>query len=58
MNEHHCFKCGKIIKECMGFVLARDFLNDSKNPRELCGKCILLIIDDSSVINLLKNSYE
>jgi hypothetical protein len=49
MSERQCFKCGQKLEECMGFVLARDVLNEKENPRELCGKCALVynvVIDD------------
>ena len=40
-----CIACGEEIKECMGFVLARDIV-DRRNPvREICGKCGLLVLD-------------
>ena len=42
MMERYCIVCGEKISECMGVVLARDFLDfcDGKrdNIRELCGK--------------------
>jgi len=37
--KRECFVCHAEIKECMGFVVARDFVLGEKNPRELCGKC-------------------
>ena len=37
-----CIKCGCEIDACMGFVLARDIVNHEKQPRELCGKCVLV----------------
>lgn len=41
MNRR-CMNCGKKMKECMGFVLARDIINfDINKPciRELCERC-------------------
>jgi hypothetical protein len=49
MKNRKCFKCGKKLEECMGFVLARDVLRKREHPRELCGKCALVydvVIDD------------
>lgn len=41
-----CLDCGKIIDECMGSVVAGDFLQLIKTGlpirvREICGKCTL-----------------
>lgn len=38
-----CIRCGCEIDKCNGFVLARDIVNHRKQPRELCGKCALMI---------------
>jgi hypothetical protein len=35
--------CGAQIVECMGFVLARDYLANRIPPREICGKCIFFM---------------
>lgn len=40
-----CIACGEEIKECMGFVLARDIVNKRTPLREICGKCGLKILD-------------
>jgi hypothetical protein len=40
-----CIACGEEIKECMGFVLARDIVNKRNPIREICGKCGLEILD-------------
>jgi hypothetical protein len=40
-----CIACGEEIKECMGFVLARDVVNRKGFIREICGKCGLKILD-------------
>ena len=40
-----CIACGEEIKECMGFVLARDIVNERNPIREICGKCGLKILD-------------
>ena len=60
MKERRCFKCGKKIEECMGFVLARDFLNKVENPRELCGKCALAseILIENDIELLLQGQPE
>ena len=61
MKERRCFKCGKKIEECMGFVLARDFLNEVENPRELCGKCALaheILIESGDIELLLQGRSE
>ena len=47
MNERRCVRCGVEIKDCFGFVLARDFLAVIEGlrvdiPRELCGRCVLV----------------
>lgn len=34
-----CCICGTEIRECMGFVLAQDILNNQRIPRELCEVC-------------------
>lgn len=50
--KRQCMKCGKEIKECMGFVLARDMLNfDPNKPllRELCEQCSWLLSDKNYV---------
>ena len=39
--KRRCIKCKSEIDKCMGFVLARDIVKRRKEPRELCGKCIL-----------------
>lgn len=40
-----CFICGEPISDCMGFVLARDFLRllagEHIMPREHCGRCAI-----------------
>lgn len=44
--KRKCLNCGKEIKECMGFVLARDIVDfDISKPliRELCEKCSWLL---------------
>lgn len=41
-----CIRCGKEIRECMGFVLARDLLKlDDYDPqlREICENCTWVI---------------
>lgn len=38
-----CIKCGCKIDKCMGCVLARDIISNRAQPRELCGKCVLII---------------
>ena len=43
MIKRKCLRCGCKIDKCMGFVLARDLIGDKKQPRELCGKCVLII---------------
>ena len=46
MTKRKCLNCGKEIKECMGFVLARDFVNlDTNKPqlREICEQCSWLL---------------
>ena len=40
IEKRHCMICGADIVECMGFVLARDYLANKIPPREICGKCI------------------
>jgi len=40
-----CIACGEGIKECMGFVLARDIVNRRIPIREICGKCGLIILE-------------
>ena len=40
--DRQCFNCGVEINACMGFVKAGDFLENSNDIRELCGKCIFL----------------
>ncbi len=40
-----CLFCSKEIKECMGFVLARDIINDRTSIREICGICGLDILE-------------
>lgn len=45
----------------MGFVLARDFLNEVENPRELCGKCALaneILIESVDIELLLQGQSE
>ncbi len=47
-EARECCKCAAQIHACMGFVNAGDFLEqmgspDGTWPRELCGKCALLI---------------
>jgi hypothetical protein len=65
--ERYCIVCGEKIEECMGYILARDFidfLNKKRNNiREICGKDVLrLSIDiEDEGINLeayLKNLLE
>ena len=48
MNKRKCMNCGIEIKECMGFVLARDFLQlllgqKIEKVRELCGICVEIV---------------
>ena len=39
--ERYCIACGEEIEECMGFVLARDFIDfingKRSDMREICG---------------------
>lgn len=36
-----CWRCGAVILESMGAVLARDILHLTPQPvRELCGRCV------------------
>ena len=54
INKHltesrKCMICNNQIKECMGFVLARDI--GKKNPRELCEMCAWLINPKDIKIN-------
>jgi hypothetical protein len=42
-NNRQCMVCGTQIVECMGFVLARDYLKNKIPPREICGKCIFFM---------------
>lgn len=48
--ERKCAKCGGPIAECMGFVLAGDFLQmvggkrKREHVREICGKCALPLL--------------
>lgn len=37
--KRKCFICEKEIRECMGFVLARDIIFSRGTIRELCEKC-------------------
>ncbi len=39
MKNRTCCICKTQIDECMGFVFARDFLNNEKTPREICARC-------------------
>lgn len=56
MNRH-CIRCGSTITECMGFVLARDWLSAVDGliawtqVREHCGKCAL-VVDDAYLRSL------
>lgn len=43
MIKRTCMVCGAPIVECMGFVLARDYLKNRIPPREICGKCIFVM---------------
>jgi len=41
-----CIFCNKKIKECMGFVLARDIIDNNRTSiREICGICGLSILE-------------
>jgi len=40
--KRECLKCETEIDKCMGFVIARDILNEVELPRELCAKCALI----------------
>jgi len=40
-TKRKCSECGRDIKECMGFVLARDI--NKANPREFCEHCSWVI---------------
>lgn len=42
-SKRQCMVCGSPIVECMGFVLARDYLKNRIPPREICGKCIFVM---------------
>jgi len=37
-----CIFCMCKITACMGFVIARDFVNKRNPIREVCGKCVLI----------------
>ena len=41
--QRQCVRCGAEITACMGFVLARDVVDERRQPRELCGRCGLLL---------------
>lgn len=43
MTERKCIKCGRVIRESMGFVLIRDILNRRFPVREHCGICVNLV---------------
>lgn len=45
IKNRSCIFCDEEIKECMGFVLARDIVEKKDFIREICGKCALLILD-------------
>jgi hypothetical protein len=57
MKNRTCCLCGVSIKECMGFVLARDFINNEKIPREICALCGFkaLFIPDQIIQNIETN---
>ena len=44
-SKRNCYLCGEEIRECMGYVLASDFLDfmqgKRNNVRELCEKEVL-----------------
>jgi len=46
MIDRKCMICGTPIRECMGFVLARDILNKNKQIREICANCSFKINPD------------
>jgi len=53
MVKRKCLNCGKEIKECMGFVLARDIINfDLNKPliRELCERCSWLLSNKKGIV--------
>lgn len=49
-SERLCIVCGEQIAECMGFVLARDFIDNTPQPREVCGKCALAYDSDPTKV--------
>jgi hypothetical protein len=44
-TPRHCIRCGTDIYECMGSVLARDFVSGRVPMREHCGLCALWLSD-------------
>lgn len=51
-----CCLCGEEVKECMGSVLARDFIGFLAGTqtvvRELCPKCATLVANDKLVLTV------
>ncbi len=41
-TERECLFCGQKVTACMGFALARDFVNKRVPVREICGECVLM----------------
>jgi len=49
--------CKNKITECMGFVLARDIINNRIPIREICGRCALPILEmDKEQLNKIFSS--
>jgi len=60
MNIRNCFYCGAGIRECMGFVLARDVLQKQEGgiARELCAKCGFVAIEFPERFLLALKSFD
>ena len=53
MVKRKCLNCGREIKECMGYVLARDIIHFDLNKlliRELCERCPWLLSNKKVIV--------
>ncbi len=57
-KERKCYFCSVLIQACMGYVIARDFIQLLNNPnykvRESCGKCVERITKLDSSLSILE----